>query len=51
MHEPMLSALLRKLAPLIGDPVANVLGLHVYTFNNVAATEEWRHEAEATARA
>jgi methylenetetrahydrofolate reductase (NADPH) len=37
-------ALLRKLAPLIADPAAKVLGLHVYTFNNVAATEVWRDE-------
>jgi methylenetetrahydrofolate reductase (NADPH) len=43
--------LMRQLAPLIADPAANVLGLHMYTFNNVAATEEWRRDAEATARA
>jgi methylenetetrahydrofolate reductase (NADPH) len=34
--------LVDKLAPVIGDPAANVLGFHVYTFNNVAATVEWR---------
>ena len=43
--------LLRQLAPLITDPTANVLGLHMYTFNNVPATEEWRRDTEATARA
>ena len=43
--------LMRELAPLIGDPAANVLGLHVYTFNNVSATEEWRADAEAAAQA
>jgi len=43
--------LMRQLEPLIADPAANVLGLHVYTFNNVPATEEWRREAEAAARA
>jgi methylenetetrahydrofolate reductase (NADPH) len=43
--------LLHQLAPLITDPAANVLGLHVYTFNNVAATEEWRAEAEAAGQA
>ena len=43
--------LLRQLTPLISDPAANVLGLHMYTFNNVPATETWRREAEATARA
>jgi methylenetetrahydrofolate reductase (NADPH) len=30
------------LAPLIGDPTARIAGLHLYTFNAVAATEEWR---------
>ena len=38
------SRLLRDLAPLIADPAADVLGLHVYTFNNVAATEAWRSD-------
>jgi methylenetetrahydrofolate reductase (NADH) len=42
-------ALLRDLAPLIADPAANVIGLHVYTFNNVPATEGWRRDAEAAA--
>lgn len=36
------TALVEKLAPLIADPAANVLGFHVYTFNNVPATVEWR---------
>jgi methylenetetrahydrofolate reductase (NADPH) len=44
-------ALLRKLAALIADPAADVLGLHVYTFNNVLATEDWRRDAEAKASA
>jgi methylenetetrahydrofolate reductase (NADPH) len=44
--------LLKQLTPLIADPAADVQGLHVYTFNNVPATEEWRREAEeAAARA
>jgi methylenetetrahydrofolate reductase (NADPH) len=43
--------LLKQLSPLIADPEANVLGLHVYTFNNVPASEDWRREAEAAARA
>jgi methylenetetrahydrofolate reductase (NADPH) len=34
--------LLRRLAPVIADPAANVIGLHVYTFNNVVATQDWR---------
>lgn len=39
--------LLEQLAPLIADPAANVIGLHVYTFNNVEATESWRRETLA----
>jgi methylenetetrahydrofolate reductase (NADPH) len=34
--------LLEALAPLIADPAANVIGLHVYTFNQVEATVAWR---------
>jgi methylenetetrahydrofolate reductase (NADH) len=36
--------LLDQLAPLIADPAADVIGLHVYTFNNVSATVAWRDE-------
>ena len=36
--------LLRQLIPVIADPAAKVMGLHVYTFNNVVATEAWRTE-------
>jgi methylenetetrahydrofolate reductase (NADPH) len=36
------TALLEGLAPLIADPAAGVIGLHLYTFNQVAATEAWR---------
>lgn len=32
----------QDLAPLIADPAARVSGLHLYTFNAVAATEAWR---------
>ena len=39
------TALVNQLAPLIADPAADVLGFHVYTFNNVAATEAWRQAA------
>jgi methylenetetrahydrofolate reductase (NADPH) len=45
------SKLMRDLAPLIADPAADVMGLHVYTFNNVAATVEWRDGERASARA
>jgi methylenetetrahydrofolate reductase (NADPH) len=34
--------LLAALAPLLLDPVANVQGLHLYTFNQVETTEQWR---------
>jgi methylenetetrahydrofolate reductase (NADPH) len=34
--------LLEGLAPHIADPAARVGGLHIYTFNAVAATESWR---------
>ena len=30
------------LAPLLADPLANVSGFHLYTFNAVEATEAWR---------
>lgn len=33
---------IEDLAPLLADPAARVTGLHLYTFNAVAATEEWR---------
>ena len=34
--------LLRSLAPTFPDPVANVAALHVFTFNQVAATAQWQ---------
>ena len=42
------SRLLRDLAPVLADPSANVVGLHVYTFNNVPATVSWRDELIGT---
>ena len=36
------TSLVEKLAPLIADPAANIAGFHVYTFNNLPATLEWR---------
>ena len=44
------AGLLEKLAPVLGDPVANVMGLHVYTFNQVQSTEAWRREYLASLR-
>lgn len=43
------NGLLKGLAPVIADPSAKILGLHVYTFNNAPATEAWRQEALAAA--
>jgi hypothetical protein len=34
--------LLDQLAPLYGDPVADVRWVHLYTFNQVETTEAWR---------
>lgn len=34
--------LLDGLAPVIADPAMGVVDLHLYTFNNVEATEAWR---------
>ena len=36
--------LILGLAPLLADPAANVLGFHIYTFNRVETTEQWRHD-------
>jgi len=38
------AGLLEKLAPVLADPRADVIGLHVYTFNQVESTEGWRRE-------
>jgi len=35
---------LEKCAPALSTPDANVEGLHVFTFNQVAATEAWRRD-------
>jgi methylenetetrahydrofolate reductase (NADPH) len=37
-------ALLDGLAPVIADPTAGIVDLHLYTFNAVAATEAWRRQ-------
>src|SRR5260221_9604666 len=38
------TGLLMNLGPLIADAGADVIGLHIYTFNQVASTEAWRRE-------
>lgn len=37
-------ALILGLAQTLVDPVANVQGFHIYTFNQVDKTEEWRQQ-------
>ena len=36
-----------KLAPLALDPQSNAIGLHVFTFNQIAPTAEWFEKARA----
>ena len=36
--------LLESVAPLIADPAVGIVDLHMYTFNAVDATEDWRRE-------
>ncbi len=43
------TSLLGELAPLIDDPAARVIGLHVYTFNNVPPTVDWYRELSSAA--
>jgi methylenetetrahydrofolate reductase (NADPH) len=40
-------ALLGDLAPALADPGMRIAGLHIYTFNQVRATVEWRNAAIA----
>ena len=47
MYKP--NALMKGIAPIIEDPTTKVVGLHVYTFNNVPATDAWRQEALSAA--
>lgn len=39
-------ALLEGLAPMLGDPAAGFAGLHLFTFNRVAATRRWLEARE-----
>jgi len=41
------SGLVRGLVPVIVDAESNVTGLHIFTFNQVAATEAWRRASTA----
>jgi methylenetetrahydrofolate reductase (NADPH) len=42
------SRLVQDLAPVISDQGSRVIGLHVYTFNNVPATVAWRDELRSS---
>jgi hypothetical protein len=44
------SRLLRDLGPMIAREGEGIAGLHVYTFNNVAATVAWRDDERASLR-
>lgn len=41
---------LEAVAPVIADPAAKIVDLHVYTFNQVPSTEAWRHDYLAALR-
>ena len=40
-------ALLKRLAPHLARPDNRVVGLHIYTFNEIQRAESWRREAIA----
>ena len=42
--------LLEALTPLAADPVADLAGLHIFTFNQVRSTEAWRAQYLASLR-
>jgi methylenetetrahydrofolate reductase (NADPH) len=37
-------SLVRELVPYVGDQDCNIIGFHVYTFNQIESTEKWRRE-------
>ncbi|MDQ4127705.1 MAG: methylenetetrahydrofolate reductase [Actinomycetota bacterium] len=43
--------LVKGLAPYVGDPDYNIAGFHIYTFNQVESTEEWRQQILDSERA
>jgi methylenetetrahydrofolate reductase (NADH) len=38
------TTLVGELGPLIADPAARIAGFHIYTFNELERTEEWRRQ-------
>lgn len=43
--------LVKELAPYVGDRDYNITGFHIYTFNQVESTEEWRQQILGSERA
>ena len=43
--------LAKELAPYIGDRAYNIVGFHIYTFNQVENTEKWRRQILGLERA
>ncbi len=43
--------LVKELAPYVGDRDYNITGFHIYTFNQVESTEEWRQQILDSERA
>src|SRR5262249_34322420 len=41
------TSLVRELGPLVADPSTRVAGFHIYTFNELERTEEWRRRLVA----
>ena len=38
------TTLVREARSLIADPAARIAGFHIYTFNELERTEEWRRQ-------
>jgi methylenetetrahydrofolate reductase (NADPH) len=43
--------LVERLVPYVGDRDYNIVGFHIYTFNQVESTEKWRHQILGSERA
>jgi methylenetetrahydrofolate reductase (NADPH) len=43
--------LVRRLTPYLGDQAHNIVGFHIYTFNQVESTEKWRQQTLGFERA
>ena len=43
--------LVKELGPYVGDQDYNIAGFHIYTFNQVGSTEEWRQRIIGSERA